>query len=220
MKKILTGFLGLFVVLGIVAGAGYALFSTTAEIEGMVLGTATPGLEIAPYATKFGAPYSTPPYSTTLDLSGYAFQKLLPGEYDWGAFWLKNSSDSGHIYNDWDLPLTLELQGQIIGSPTGNWGLLKDIIQMKVCELDTSQDHFCDTSSQTPFRTLATWQGSKWDLPGDYLYDEDHIGEGEGLGENEKDYVVVFYIPASYDETIAGKVIENMSMQVTGTQVP
>lgn len=122
MKKILFGFLGIFLVIGIVAGTGYALFSSKVAMTGVVLGTATPSLEIG--TDKF-TPGIT--WYTTLPVDGNSLFKLfLPGKMDWGEFWLKNSSNANGV------PLDFNLQGRIT-SAGGDWGILKDAIQMRIC---------------------------------------------------------------------------------------
>jgi len=206
MKKILTGFLGLFLVIGIVAGAGYAVFTDQVRMTGMVLGTATPGLEITFYNKTTDGPV-VELWAPTLDFTGQSFQKLLPGEKDWGGFWLRNVSTDGATNTDdvWD-PLDFTLKGSIL-SAYGSWDLLKDVIQMRICVLNTTNDS-CDTSQATTWMTMNSWFIAERNLPGGVLESGDDRG-----------YMIEFYIPDSYGNEIAGKTITGMTMQVTGTQV-
>ena len=215
MKKILVGFFGIFLVLGIVAGTGYALFSSQVTMTGMVLGTATPALEIAFHDKSTGLPYDAigdgdtdPDYSSTLDFTGQSFQKLLPGEYDWGAFWLRNHSTDGHLNpEEYQEELDFSLKGSIV-SAGGNWGLLKDVIRMRVCVFDNAEDNGCHATEQTDWYTMNSWLLVAKDFPG-----------GELASGEERAYVINFFIPSGSGNEIAGKTITNMTMEVTGTQV-
>lgn len=194
MKKILSGFLGLFAVIGLVAGAGYALFTTSANLNGMVLGTATPGLEVS-------LDPSADAYAASKDLSNISFAPLLPGQEDWGEFWLRNSS------NGTSDPLSLNLQAKIKAAD-GDWGVLSNAIQARICLYDGSITH-CDETNNTGWMTLATWNAAPRNLPGNPL--EQNI-----VGTH---YVIVFRIPSSYDNAIAHKTITGMNIEITGTQV-
>lgn len=198
MKKILAGFLGLFLVVGIVAGAGYALFTSQVSVTGMVLGTATPSLKIS-FLDKSDPTWRN--YKTDLSFAGQTFAPLLPGEMDWGAFYLKNQS------NGTTDQLDFSLKGKITAA-AGDWGTLKDVVSMKVCVMDPAMENYCDTTQQTPWYSLADWNVSEKNLPGGTL-----------LQGTERPYVVVFYIDNSLGNSIAGKTITGMTMQVTGTQV-
>ena len=210
MKKILTGFLGLFLVIGIVAGAGYAVFSSKATMTGMVLGTATPGLKIS-FVDKTDPLWRD--YQTTLDFfaAGKSFQKLLPGETDWGAFYVRNDSIAGNPTETYDDPLDLSLTGRIT-SALGDWGKLDDVIQMRVCLYDGTSEDRCDLANKTSWMTLASWNIAETTLPGGILHWGDPLGE-------ERLYVVNFYIPSSYGNEIMNLTITDMVMSITGTQV-
>ena len=201
MKKIIGGILGIFLVIGIVAGTGYALFSSQVTMTDMVLGTATPQLQIAFYDKSNDTPYLGY-YSNTQSFTGQSFQPLLPGEEDWGAFFLKNNSTDGQ-YD----PLDFSLKGSITAA-VGDWELLKDVIKMKVCVVDKTLVNYCDTTKQTSWYTLAQWNTEQKTLPG-----------GNLLSGTERPYVVVFKIDSSYGNSIAGLTIRGMTMEVTGTQV-
>lgn len=204
MKKILFGFLGIFLVIGIVAGTGYALFSSKASVTGMVLGTATPSLQISFLDKTTGLPVE---YKSTLSFEGQTFAPLLPGEEDWGAFFLKNSS------NGTTDKLDFNLTGKITAvNMNDNWYALKDVIKMKVCVLKIGAENYCDTDVQTSWYTIDQWFSSPKALPGGALL--------QTTPDNERGYVVVFSIHESYGNDISGKSITGMTMEVTGTQVP
>ena len=193
MKKVLSGFLGLFAVIGLVAGAGYALFSSTVSLNGLVLGTATPGLE----ASLDGSTYSP-----SLDLSPVKFSTLLPGDEDWGTFWLRNSSEFDKE------SLDLNLQGRLTAAG-GDWGVLKDAIKMRICIYISTSGHHCDeTQSPTPWYTLAEWNTTARNLPGSPMVPSE-IGT---------QYAIELAIPSSYGNEIAGKTITGINMQIVGTQ--
>lgn len=206
MKKIIGGILGLFLVIGIVAGTGYALFSDTVTMTGMVLGTATPGLEISFYNKSDDTPVG---YSPTLNFTGQSFQKLLPGEYDWGAFWLRNNSIDGNDnpLEPYDETLNFSLKGSIL-SAGGNWNALKDVIRMRICVYNEADANGCDPVEKTNWYTMDSWFTTEKTLPGGTL-----------LSGDERPYVINFWIPDSYGNEVSGLTISNMTMQVTGTQV-
>lgn len=193
MKKILSGFIGLFAVIGLVAGTGYALFTTTANINGMVLGTATPGLVVSLT--------NGDDYSSAKDLSSVRFAPLLPGESDWGEFWLMNTS------NGTTDKLDLNLQARITAAG-GDWGVLSNAVQAKICLYEAAAVNKCGTD--TGFATLAQWNAAPRNLPGNPL--------AQSLTGTH--YVIVFQIPSGYDNGIAGKTITGMNVTITGTQVP
>ncbi len=195
MKKILSGFIGLFAVIGLVAGTGYALFTSTANINGMVLGTATPGLVVS-LASESG-------YDSTIDLSSVRFAPLLPGESDWGEFWLKNTSIATTD------PLSFNLQARITAAG-GDWGVLSNAVQAKICLYDPASAPHCDEANDTEWFTLAQWNTAPRTLPGNPL----------AQSETGTHYVIVFQIPSGYDNGIAGKTITGMNVTITGTQVP
>lgn len=199
MKKIIGGILGIFLVIGIVAGTGYALFSDTVTMRGMVLGTATPGLEIG--TDKLTEQLT---WYTVLPVDGRSFfTKLLPGESDWGEFQLRNVSVA-----DGD-PLNFDLTGQIV-SYGGSWNELKGAIQMRICEYistETIGEH-CDPTSQTGWLTLNQWYANPIPLPGDPLTQDKPIH-----------YAVELRILSSYTNDIAGLKITGMNFEIKGTQV-
>ncbi len=200
MKKILVGFFGIFLVLGIVAGTGYALFSSTVSLEGVVLGTATPSLQVS-LVTDEDIPYAWRTKYTSL---GNIFAPLLPGEYDWGEFMVRNMSDGTTD------KLAFDLTGKIASvNMDADWNALKNAVRMNVCLYDATDSLHCDNANKTGFKTLATWMTSQ-DLPGgELLQDED---------EAMRWYTIVLYIPHTYTNTIADKTITGLNFEITGTQ--
>ncbi|MDY0097536.1 MAG: hypothetical protein RBS01_04270 [Candidatus Dojkabacteria bacterium] len=198
MKKILTGFLGLFLVIGIVAGAGYAVFSSTTTMRGMVLGTATPGLKIGTDKLTSG----TTTYYTTLPVDGRSFFKLLtPGEMEWGEFYLQNTSNA-----DGD-PIDFSLKGRIT-TAGGDWGVLKDVVKMRICYYSDTPDNHCnETKMKTAWMTLAEWNSVERTLPGPLI---------QGVPAH---YSLQILIDSSIGNSIAGKTITGMNFDIIGTQV-
>ena len=193
MKKILVGFFGIFLVLGIVAGTGYALFTDTVTMEGMVLGTATPGLMIKTDEDGLRT------YRETLDFQGMGpFQLLLPGKMDYGEFWLWNNSESGP---DLDFSLTGELT-----SATGDWNELKDVAKMRFC-IYYPDTYTCNTNLTTPWYSLAQWNGAARDLPG-------QLDQGA-----EQRYGIQLMMKEELDNSYSDKLIEDVSFEITGTQI-
>lgn len=192
MRKILTGFLGLFVTIGLVAGVGYALFSSTVNLNGMVLGTATPGLKVSLDGTN---------YYPSLDLTNIRFAPLLPGEMDWGEIWVRNTSNGGTDKLDMNLQARITAAG-------GDWGVLKDAVQMRVCVYKDITGYNCDETQATNWLTLAQWNANPITLPANPLE--------QGLFEK---FTIVFRVPSSYGNEIAGKQITGMNIELTGTQV-
>jgi len=213
MKKILTGFLGLFLVIGIVAGAGYALFSSTASITGMVLGTATPGLEIG--IDKFRNDGQVDWMNTVplYDLIGTEsiFQPLLPGEMDRGEFWLRNISDTDN--------LELNLKGKISGT-SGNWALLKDMIYIRICLFDPTPnlgEGHCDVNNTTGWKTLAQWEAGYINLPGSPLEQEVLPATSPTTADFGTKYAIGILLHGSADNTYIGKAV-SINLEVVGEQ--
>lgn len=194
MKKIIGGILGIFLVIGIVAGTGYALFSSQVSMNGMVLGTATPNLQIK--AANFD-------WSTTLPFNNvHIFAPLLPGEMDWGEFYLRNLSNGTTDKLDFNLAAR-------ITAAAGDWNVLKDVIKMRVCIYNDVNGYHCDEGKATDWMTLAQWNASPRALPGNPLLQ----------GAQETHYTMVFFIDSSYANTVAGKTITDAVFEITGTQV-
>jgi hypothetical protein len=196
MIKIYSGILGIFAVVAIVAASAYALFSDTVTLSGIALGTVTPNLEVGLNVSD------TMVWQSSFSLTGYnLFEPLLPGEVEWGEFWLRNTSN-GTVD-----PMNMNLKATLTGTPSGNWNLLKDAILMRVCIYDSTPGEHCDTDNTTEYHTLATWNSTDIALPGSAL-----------IQGTTTHYAINFLIPASYSNEIAGKQITGVNFAVTGTQ--
>ena len=191
MKKIFSGLLGLFLVIGIVAGTGYALFSSKVGITGMVLGTSTPLLQ---------ASINNSAWSSTLPMGNNPmFQLLVPGKYDWGEFYLQNASNGGLKFN---------LTGKITAAQ-GDWGLLSNVVQMRVCVYDTDPNILHCGAQNTGWKTLTQWNAGEVVLPGGAL----NASEVRHLAIN-------LYLDSDAGNGYIGKQISDISFDITGTQIP
>lgn len=196
MSKILSGFIGLFLVVGLVGGTAYALFSSSVNMQGMVLGTATAGLTIRTDEPGLNT------HTSTLNFQNQSpFKLLVPGELDWGEFWLKNDSTSNGP------ELTLALKGRLT-TAAGDWGVLKDAVRMRICYYSTTPGDHCDENNKTNWMTLAEWNTTARDLPGPLV-------QGP-----EKRYAIQVLLPSNFDNTVAGKQISNLNFEIVGTQLP
>lgn len=193
MKKIYAGLLSIAAVLVIVGVSAYALFTDKVTMSGMVLGTATPNLLMS---------LDNENWVSTKSI-GDAFAPLLPGETDWGEVYFTNTSNGTTDKVDMNLTARLTAAG-------GDWGILKDAIQMRVCVHDPagSAGHWCNEAKATGWATLAYWNLNDVALPGNPL-----------LQGGTEHYVMEFFIPSTYGNEIAGKDITGMTFEVTGTQV-
>jgi len=194
MKKILVGFFGIFLVLGIVAGTGYALYSSSVRIEGAVFGTANTDLKIDAYFTGDGW-VNEGNGLYTLDVEGgFLTRPLYPGEMDWGHIKLINSSDPS---------MPLKITGQLI-SHEGNWNVLKGELRMRVCPVaDILSDPI--EAECGSWLTLEQWNTAARAFPGNPL-------------TTEQQYWVEVELPANVDPNTAGNTISNVTFTITGTQ--
>lgn len=143
MRKILTGFLGILVVVSIVGGSAYALFTSTATVSGVTFATGNANLQV-------GSNGST--WASALNLSNNYFKNLYPLQKTYYAFNLKNNSSS-----DIALNLTAKLRDGVGQKNTGDWDKLKSKISVAF--------DYWDGSIYQPagFATLA-----QWNSPGNY----------------------------------------------------
>lgn len=192
MNKILSGFVGLLSLLVIVSVSAYALFTTQVTVTGGVLGTGTAGLEIA---ANFNGDWT--PQAASLDLNeAYIANALYPGQSDWGHVKLINESDPG---------VDMNLQARLT-SAGGDWGVLKDVLEMRVREY--TGDGVTDTfGGSTPWMNLSDWNSADRNLPGNPL-----------LANDEQEYWIEVRLPASADDSVKGKTITDIAFEITGTQ--
>ncbi len=203
MKKILSGFIGLFLVIGIVAGVGYALFNTSASVNGVVLGTASPNLVLC---NEVGGVIAEDQCAQTFSFpTNDPFGPLVPGGEDWAGFFLKNNSSSEILSGGNKLNFKLYAT---IPSAGGQWNDLKDAVEMRVClYLLTSGTNHCDTTKATSWMTLAEWNA------GDIALNVPTLLQGENIH-----LTVLFRLPISFDNTVAGKTIQDMNITFKGVQ--
>lgn len=197
MRKILSGFGGLLLMVVLVAGVGYALFTSTVEVTGMEVKTASPGLKMNLDGGET--------WSSAIDFSSDTlFQPLMPGVSDWGEFWLMNDSNGGAATSR---PLDMEISAKIMNAGSG-WTTtsLKDVVKMRVCLYsDTAVDH-CDEDNATPWMTLQEWNAEHRMLPG-------LIPQG-GMVH----YAIGVMLDETVGNTYSGQSIDGISIDIVGTQ--
>lgn len=143
MKKILTGILGIILVVSVVSASAYALFSSTITVSGITMSTGNAKLlagqnDDVQYGGSFQAPFTLP--------------GLYPGLEISEEFQLKNASAS-----DIDLKISARLT-----NASGDWSTLKDVMYMKITHNGSN--------ASTGWKTLAEWnQAGGVNFPGGNL---------------------------------------------------
>jgi len=135
MKKILIGFLGLMMLVGVVGGTAYALFSSTVTVNNVAISAGNATLEFSPDNTNWYSDYT---------FSQWMAQNVYPGWSDCVNFWVRNVSSSD---------IKLDVSAQLM-SATGNWDAFKDLLVV-----DIQQDGNPGIS-----RTPANWNAAKISL--------------------------------------------------------
>lgn len=110
MKKILSGLIGVFAIVGLVSASAYALFTAQATVSGLDLNTGTAGLEV-----------SAPGFPQAPSINFGLEDTLVPGETNTIGFTLHNTSD------DVDFNLTTKLT-----SAGGDWGDLNSLVNLTI----------------------------------------------------------------------------------------
>ena len=128
MRKILMGFIGLVMAVAVVAGTGYALFSSTVRANNVAITAGNANLEFSPDHVIWSQDYA---------YQAWAAQNVYPGFHDCAPFWVRNDSSS---------PISLDLSAQLV-SATGNWDVFADLLQIYVGI----------TGSVTPAYTPTQW---------------------------------------------------------------
>ena len=200
MKKIYAGILSIVAVLVVVGASAYALFSSQVTVTGVVLGTATTGLNIDAYGRFHGlsSPKTWHGSTTSIGMNdSWMTSRLYPGQSDWAHIKLTNNSSD---------PMPLKLTGRLSYAGTG-WSenSLKDVMLMRV-------NPVVDESSTSPIsygetHTLAEWNSAERELPG-----------GNLAAGTSQQYWVEFILHTNVDQTIAGKEIRDVEFTITGTQ--
>lgn len=188
MKKILMALMTIAITIGLASGAAYALFSDTATVSGIAIGSGNADLMISAMnaTTGFDDDLVFPSEFNT------ALSNLYPGFEDRAEIWLRNDSAS-HIL--------LDINGRLT-SASGDWGALKDVIQIRVQADDLS-------GPVTSWKTLAEWNAT-----GGVHFPGDDIGQNE-----VKKYWVYLRVPSSATNSIADKSMSDVTFVLTATQV-
>ncbi|MBW6441461.1 hypothetical protein K0B04_00950 [Patescibacteria group bacterium] len=193
MKKIISGIIGSLVIVALIGGVAFALFSSTVTISGLTLTTADTALEIRPDVDEA-------PWTTNLDMSSITFKKLIPGTYEWGRFYLLNTStgtpEEGEAVRR---AIDFDISAKITEPAQGDWNLLKDVIY---AEIYVENNHGYTTGRHT----LEEWRNG--------VEIADHILI---QGDNEV-YIVEFWMDETVDNTYKGKSITGINIEITGTQ--
>lgn len=142
MKKVFAGIFGLVLVVGMVAGAAYALFSDTVTVSGITFATGTADLQIAVTGDTWE---ESAPLNLTVN--------LVPGKSQSATFKLKNNSSNP------DLDMVIKAR---LTSAQTDWNALKDYIEIIVLSTDPA--------AETGWKTLAEWNAAEGiELPGGLL---------------------------------------------------
>jgi len=174
-KNILVKLAGIAAAVSLLVGGAYAAFtSNSVTITGVVLSSATPTLEVF-NGSAWG--------NTTADgnVLGITESNMYPGFV--GAehtFYLRNTSDASVPF------------GQIVAnlpSGTGNWDVLKDVVQMKFGETGTGWS--------TPWYTLSQWNSGSANILLTKL-----LG-----GNTQRQFSVQFQMPSA-DDGAKGKTLD------------
>ncbi len=199
MRKILSGFGGLLLMVVLVAGVGYALFTSTVEVTGMTMETASPGLVMS---------LNDESWTNAMDFTDdELFQPLLPGVSDWGEFWLKNNSNPDEVSPT--RPLDMEISAKLMQAG-GEWEGLKNFIKMRICLYsEVAEDHcdMTDVANYTDWMTLEQWHAQPRPVPG-------LIPQGGKLH-----YAISVMLDESATDAQAGLVLNGIAFDIIGTQV-
>ena len=206
MKKIIGGILGIFLVIGIVAGTGYALYSSTVSVKGASISTAGTGLKIDAYGNfdtnpgkEWLSSLSSPAYDPSLiSLNDQSIigKSLYPGQSAWGHIKLTNISAE-------EMPLNISAK---ISSVTMNqdWYDLKDVLKITVCTVTGLDDYSPVCGIEY---TINDWTIAR-SFPGNSL----------AFGEIGQQYWVMVTLPSNANSNTEGKTISGLEFVITGTQ--
>jgi predicted ribosomally synthesized peptide with SipW-like signal peptide len=191
MRKIITGFLGLILVAGLVGGAAYALLSSQSTVSGVSFAVGNANLQVSPNGTD---------YSTDINFAGAFFTGLFPtSDVLGGQFQLKNNSDVNIA-----LSLTGKLNNGVVEGAPGSWDALKDAVQVGFDYYDGA-----NWVTAPGFATLNLWNTTGFTLAGG------NLAQG-----TQRWYRMHVKISPDTDSTIAGKSLTSTVFTFTGTQAP
>jgi len=190
MKKIIAGFLGLVMLVTVVGGTAFALFSATAKVSGVTFATGNADLKISTDGSNYYNPYN---------FGGSFFSKLYPAINTVGPqFLIKNTSNSNIA-----LILSVQLKnGDVTENPAGSWAVLKDVVQVGF-------DYYDGSWHTAGLATLAQWNSPGYSLEGG------NLAQG-----NQRWYRIHVVVPSTADNTIADKGLYSTIFTFTGTQAP
>lgn len=138
MKKILFGIVGIFLVVGVAAGAARAVFFSKATAAGVTFATGDANLQIYNYTDNTWGESWNPSFN---------FQNMYPGFEEYQILSLRNQSTS---------PITLVVTGKLADGGAGDWNDLKDVVKVEI---------YYSSSSRTGYHTLAEWNSTGFTLP-------------------------------------------------------
>ncbi|OGC50994.1 hypothetical protein A2W32_00335 [candidate division WWE3 bacterium RBG_16_37_10] len=191
MNKVVSGLLGLTVVVGLVVGAAVAQFNDAASLTNLALSVGSPDLLI-----KLTGGES---FLQEVNIAGSFFDTLVPGEFDEVLFELRNNS-TGNL----DFSLTGKIP--VVPTPSEDWTALKDEVEC-VVYLQGGDPESVDTAVSSGWKTLNTWLASQ-DLPGDPLN-----------SSSEEQLVLRCKVPSDAPNSVAGQEITDLEFEVTGEQI-
>lgn len=138
MKKILSGVLGVTMVVAVVVGTARAVFTSSATVGGVTFATGNATLNV----------WDGDSYESNWAIPNY-FSNMYPGFSTNKDLWFKNNSTS---------PIALSLFGKINAGASGEWAGLKNVVQVAV--------NAADGSESTGWHTLNDWYTTGYSLPG------------------------------------------------------
>ncbi|MCL5784255.1 MAG: hypothetical protein M1142_02790 [Patescibacteria group bacterium] len=150
MGKIISGLLGLVMVVAVVSGTAYAVFSDQVQVSGVTLSTGNADLQI------WDGDGWQESLSSAL-FTGNTYPGWQQGQY----FALQNNSASN---------IGLDVTARLTSAPSGNWGLLSPIVQVAVVQYDSQAAALAAVAANNPglggvdastgWQTLAAWNAS------------------------------------------------------------
>ena len=194
MKKILLSVLAITLTVGLVSGAAYAVFSDTAEVNGIAISTGNADLRIN------GANN----LSNALDVDN-----VYPGWMDGEKFYLTNNSSSN---------IGLEVTAKI-REKSQDWNILKDEIKVRVLEYVNESHANNDLNDGKPGENISTppTKDTGWKTLEEWKASEKEI-TGSPISQNDTRYYVVWgYVNSSAGNNIAQKNVR-VNYDLVGTQ--
>lgn len=190
MKRILFSLIMIAVTVGIVTASAYALFSDTANVQGVTINSGNADLKING--------------DQSFTASSWFTDSVYPGWIGGQKFYLGNSSSSN---------ISLDLTAKLT-SASGNWGELKDKINVALVEYGSSSDADAAIAAKNP--GLAATANTGWVSFSDWNSSARAIGTK--LEKNKTHYFVFWgTIANTVGNDISGKSV-NSNWVITGNQ--